>query len=134
MNPEHKVGDTVHILPSTSALYAGTYQVTKVNPRTYRLASEVHDNVRAAHEHVHAGPMPALAPLTPHSVNLQPGTAVRFTRGHTTDKEQIFVITGNAPRGYRLFPLGGSRRYHTNVPATMFEIVTRIDGWTASIS
>jgi hypothetical protein len=136
---QHKVGDTVHILPSVSPKYAGTYKVTKINPTTYRLTGEVHSNLKAGHDYVLAGPLPGEPEqaATPHATTvpldtLKPGTAVRFTRGITTDKDRIYVVTGNAPRGYRLFPLGGSNRYHTNVPATMLEVVTTIDGWTAA--
>ena len=131
---QHRVGDTVHILPSDSARWAGTYEVTKVNPTTYRLKSPTVAGLKAHHSMVHAGPTPPEPEVTlvPLALNLMPGTPVRFTRGITTDKEQVYVITGNAPRGYRLFPLGGARHYKTNVPASMIEVVTEIDGWRAT--
>lgn len=136
---QHKVGDTVHILPSFSPKYGGTYKVTKVNPTTYRLTGSQATNLKATHDCVYAGPLPdeptaaTAAIVTPMPLlTMQPGTVVRFTRGTTTDKERLYVVTGNAPRGYRIFPLGGSHRYHTNVPPTMLEVVTRIDGWSAT--
>jgi len=144
MNPNpntaaHRVGDTVHITALDSARWAGTYEVTKVNPTTYRLKSPTVGNLKAHHSMVHAGPapLPAVAAATAPSVDvipmssLKPGTPVRFTRGITTDRDRIYVVTGTAPRGVRLFPLGGSNRYHTNVPPAMLEIVTEIDGWRA---
>jgi len=139
-NTLYRVGETVHILPSDSPKYGGTYKVTKVNPTTYRLAGDVHSNLKAAHSYVHGGPLsqdevsgPAPEPEVERTalLNLMPGTPVRFIRGHTTDKTKLYVITGTAPRGYRIFPLGGAHRYHTNVPGSMLEVVTEITDWRA---
>jgi hypothetical protein len=52
---------------------------------------------------------------------LKPGTLVSMAR-----RPGLFVVTGTTAKGHRIFPLGGSDRYLTNVPRsslTVLEVV-----------
>ena len=127
----HKVGDTVHITMSDSTRYAGTYEVVKVNPTTYKLTNDRVANLKAPHFMVHAGAANgavAVAPLPDES--FESGTVVTLTGVRNVDPKTLYVVTGRTDRGYRVFVLGGSTRYYTGIPAARLTRVTKIDSWS----
>ena len=128
------VGDTVHITRDASPRWAGTYDVAKVNRTTLRLVGNLAPNgLKPPMAMVSPGPMPTAgtaAAVEPPEV-LQPGTVVRLIGVRNVDPDALYVVTGQAPRGARVFPLGGSDRYYTGIAASRMKRVDRIDGWTA---
>jgi hypothetical protein len=135
----HRVGAIVHITPLDSARYAGTYTVTKVNPTTYRLTNDTVANLKASYSMVHAGALDGdtfgtikgavEVPLP--TEHFDSGTVVTLNGVRGVDPKSLWVVTGNVAKGYRVFPLGGSRRYYTGLPAARLTRVTAIDGWKA---
>jgi len=127
----HNVGDTVHIDRATSAKYAGTYRVSKINPTTYILSNDQHPTLKAPHGMVGAGtPDTGDAAVVPVE-SFQPGAVVTLRGVRGADPARLFVVTGSVPKGYRVFPLGGSDRYYTGVPAAKLVRIATIDGWAA---
>ena len=133
------VGTTVHITPADSEKYAGTYKITKVNPTTYRLSNDKIVNLKAPHSFVKAGELSGrkvvpvgggIVEFEP-PVTLQPGTVVTLNGVRGVDATALWVVTGSVPKGYRVFPLGGSTRYYTGLPAARLTVVKTIDGWQA---
>lgn len=133
------VGSTVHILPEDSRTHAGTYTVVKVNPTTYRLQRQGDGAfLRASHDFVRPGELPRfIVTSTPESTmvtrseeHFDNGAVVTvYMRGVNPDA--LWVVTGETPKGYRIFPLGGSARYYTGVPSRLLTRVTTITEWTA---
>ena len=129
---QHKKGDTVHVTRRDSPKYAGTYTVEKVNPKTYKLVREG-DGMRltASHELVQAGRLEdqtsiSLIPVEPVQHFLT-GTVVSIDLPQL--RGNLWVVTGEVARGYRVFPLGGSRGYYTGIAAEKMTEVTEITDW-----
>lgn len=131
-----KVGDTVHITRAESARWTGTYKIDKVNPTTLILSNETVPRLKAHQALVKAGALNGAAPATITEIpfpteRFLTGTVVTVSGVRGVDSEALWVVTGESPKGYRIFPLGGSDRYYRGIPAARLTKVTEIDGWKA---
>jgi hypothetical protein len=129
------VGDIVHITAQASAAHAGTYVIIKVNPTTYRLRREGDGALlRATHSYVQPGPLPQNGATSITAIrdeeHFDTGSVVT-ARITGVDPAQLWVVTGETAKGYRIYPLGGSRRYYTGIPSSRLTRVTSIKEWTA---
>lgn len=121
-------GDKVHVKSSVVAIHkewAGTWIVERVN----KVNLSVRNGTRSGRIHpsfVEAGPDPSnpdvSVPDPPAFVSV--GTLARVA-DDTTSKipPGLYVVTGQTAKGVRLFPLGGSTRYYTNVQPKVFEVI-----------
>jgi hypothetical protein len=135
------VGSQVHIARQESPAHVGTYTVLKVNPTTYRLRREGDGALlRAAHNFVQPGPLPkydithdseaGTTTVRRNEEHFETGAVVTI-KIQKVDPAQLWVVTGETARGYRVYPLGGSTRYYTGIPSSRLIRVTEIDGWRA---
>ena len=129
------VGDTVHITASESPKWAGNYKVIKINPTTYQLKRESDGALlKAGHGLVTLGALPTVSSIgTPYVPTefFEAGTVVTF-KNSKVDPNKLWVVTGQTGKGYRIFPLGGSARYYTGIPANRLTRVTEISDWQAA--
>lgn len=132
------VGDLVKFAPPyDTGTYAGTYRVTKINPKTIAvepvnggrgvraerallLPATVTDEERAAMAKARSDAALADA-LNP----LHAGTVVTATNLRGATPGTLYVVTGETPKGYRLSQLGGAMgyRYYTGVPRRLLTVV-----------
>lgn len=141
-------GQSVHIDPSqpSASKFAGvTWTVDKVNPVNILLTHSEDGRTKrltCSPEFILDGPAPEGSvpgqyvpagitqvpgsPLTqvPIPVFLDNGTVVEFTNRGTT---ALYVVTAETRGGYRIFPLGGSTRYYTNIPSEKLTVVSLAD-------
>lgn len=128
-----RVGDTVHLGYADSPKYAGTYKIIKVNPTTYVLSGDRSKNLKVHHELVSPGPLSLTASTTAvveQEEFFDSGSVVHI-KAKSINPDTLFVVTGQVSRGYRCFPLGGSPRYYTGIPARQLTRVTEIHDWKA---
>lgn len=112
------VGMEVHMDPTQSAsakFHGTTYIVQKVNPKNVKLQDEDGNRVNASPFYLAPGRANPndLGPCPEPAVYFQNGTVVRLR-----NKAELFVVTGQTAKGYRIFPLGGSMRYYTGVASS----------------